>query len=246
LEVLERSDCLNLFGDQGALRDKCKSEEEKNIVEQKESCAIGNTTVSTNNHLKQQPPAPVVSAVAAGKGQVVATYNKPVASMSANQPQPPTPVISTTVPQQQRTYNTGALTSTNNNPSNNGSSSSVTLVPQNQYKPISVPAMPHRPHQVSVSHSTHNNNYNNLNSNANANNNGNNTWNNNTHNPTKIMHPPQPVSRGISPENAPGVIIDTSKRALPVQNHLGNNSSLDNDSNKRQKRNPYTNNRLSC
>jgi len=243
LEVLERSDCLNLFGDQVALRDKCKSEEEK-TVERDESCAIGNNIVSTNNHLKQ-PPAPVVSAIAARKDQAVATYNNPVASMSANQPQPPTPVISTTVPQQQRTYNTGALTSTNNNPSNNGSSSSVTLVPQNQYKPIlSAPAMPHRPHQVSVSHSTHNNN---LNSNANANTNGSNTtWNNNTHNPTKIMHPPQPVSRGISPENAPGVIIDTSKRALPVQNHLGNNSSLDNDSNKRQKRNPYTNNRLSC
>ena len=153
--------------------------------------------------------------------------------MPANRP--PTPVVSTAAPRQQRTYNSGTLVLTN---PLNGPSSLAATVSQNQYKPISAPAMPQR-HQ----HSTNN-------SNSNANNNGNNTWNNsnNAHNPTK-MPPPKPVTRGISPENAPGVIPDASKRtlpAVPVQNHLGNNSTVDHDGNKRQKRNPYTNNRLSC
>ena len=57
--------------------------------------------------------------------------------------------------------------------------------------------MPQRHHQGP--HST-----NNLKSNAN---NGNNTRNSNAHNPTK-MRPPQPVTRGISPKNATGVLSD--------------------------------------
>ena len=193
------SDCLNLFGDQVALKDKCKLEE----IWPKQSGGE-----NTESAITKQPLL--------------------VASMPANQP--PTPVVSTVAPQQQRTYNSGTLVSTN---PLNGPSSLAAKVLQNQYKPISAPAMSQRHHQGP--HST-----NNLKSNAN---NGNNTRNSNAHNPTK-MRPPQPVTRGISPENATGVLSDPLERtlpAVPVQNHVGNNSTIDHGSNKRQKRNQYIN-----
>ena len=144
--------------------------------------------------------------------------------MPANQP--PTPVVSTVAPQQQRTYNSGTLVSTN---PLNGPSSLAAKVLQNQYKPISAPAMPQRHHQGP--HST-----NNLKSNAN---NGNNTRNSNAHNPTK-MRPLQPVTRGISPENSTGVLSDPTLPAVPVQNHVGSNSTINHGSNIRGRNEIHT------
>jgi hypothetical protein len=227
LEMLERSDQLNLFGDQVLLRDRCKTEELQHVV--------GNATLPGMN----QPPTPIVSSAA----RQATTYN-PVAVMQPQQP--PTPVVSTfPAPRQSTGSNTVTSAPTNHYtsykptaaaPTLQTNHSSVTSIHQNQYtsnsrtSALSTAAVPQNQVQTTTMQRVNQN-----------------TTTTNVYNNGK-MPPPQEV-RGISPETTNGFISDASKRGLPavaVRNSLGNYSVPVEDSNKRQKMNPYATNRLSC
>lgn len=225
LEQLERNDQLNLFGDQVALRDRCKTEE----VQKDGLMTNGNAILAGIN----QPPTPVVSTATArqaipyNSAAAMPTHNHPVASIAA--------------PRQQTACNTAASIPTNHYASNKPAAASATVqttynsaisIQQNQYavnKPYVAPPAAVAQNQYSTS--------------GNQNPHVNNVYN------TAKMPPPQ-ESRGVSPETASGSVVhDASKRSLTnvaVRNNLGNNTTSADDSNKRQKMNPYSNNRLSC
>lgn len=206
LEMLERSDQLNLFGDQVLLRDRCKTEELQHVV--------GNATLPGMN----QPPTPIVSSAA----RPAKTYN-PVAVM----------------PRQSTGSNTVTSAPTNHYtsykptaaaPTLQTNHSSVTSIHQDKYtsnsrtSALSTAAVPQNQVQTTTMQRVNQN-----------------TTTTNVYNPQEV--------RGISPETTNGFISDASKRGLPavaVRNSLGNNSVPVEDSNKRQKMNPYATNRLSC
>ncbi|KAL7511837.1 hypothetical protein ACHAXN_008782 [Cyclotella atomus] len=238
LEVLERSDQLNLFGDQVLLRDRYKTEEAQHDV----MLANENATLPGMN----QPPTPIISTAA----RQATTYN-PVAAM---QPQhPPTPVVSTfNAPRQSISNNTETSAPANHYASYKPTTAAAVAPSvqtnhntshQNQYasnaRPSALPtaaAPQNQAHTTTMQHMT-----NIVNQNA--------TTNNVYSNPGK-MPPPQDL-RGISPETTTGSVSDASKRglpAVPVRNSLGNSSVPieDGNTNKRQKMNPYSTNRLSC
>lgn len=203
LVELERSDALNLFGDQASLRASCKMEPESPRVEStdgNDEMPINMCRVETSNQINQ-PPTPVAS--------------------SARQEATFEPVI----------------TAAKNQYFSNGASSGG-------------PTTMH----TSLMQGLHNSNpstswIGNVNSTPRSN-------NNRQHN-LGIMPPPQPVCTGarrISPETTSvsegPLLSDEPKRSLAsalVNNIQGNNlANSDQDINKKQKRNPYSNNRLSC
>jgi hypothetical protein len=241
LEVLERSDCLNLFGDQVALRDRCKMEED--VV---------------SKQMVNQPPTPVVSTAIARQG----TTHNPVAATPSNHP---VMSMSTTVPRQQTAFNSGTSLSTNQK------GVACVLAPaasiqQNQnakHGSVALPAALQTTHNTASSKqpSQHFPNgsapaavpQNNaqgphLTNTANQNIIANAGWDNIARSNSTNMPPPQPAARGISPETTAGS-VDATKQSLTsvaLGNSAGNNPVTAEDANKRQKRNPYTNNRLSC
>ena len=233
LEVLERNDEMNLFGDQVKLRDKYKMEEL-----QQNRLLLGGDTLAANGGMGNSheqvklPPTPVMSTAPSRQTAAINhvaikptnQYHNPVDSTVALRQQTATDSSVAAVPINQYTSNSNA----------------AARMPQNQYisnKPQPATALPAAPvvpkSHVQVSHST----------NPNAA-----VWNN-VHQQTLGKMPP-PDTRGVSPETTLMPASDPSKRMLscvdpPVMNNVGKNSAVE-DSNKRQKRNPYSNNRLSC
>jgi hypothetical protein len=175
--------------------------------------------------------------------------------------------MSTTVPRQQTAYNSGTSLSTNQYSKGVACvSAPAASIQQNQnakHGSVALPAalqtthnsatskqpshhFPNGPAPVAVPQ----NNAQGPNSTNTANQNvfANAGWDNIARSNSTNMPPPQPAARGISPETTAGS-VDATKRSLTsvaLGNSAGNNPVTAEDANKRQKRNPYTNNRLSC
>jgi hypothetical protein len=195
---LERSDALNLFGDQAALRASCL--EQQGILE--------NDNFNT---------------LQASAGQVDNHY--PI--------QQPTPVASTAVPHQQ-------------------THKPVPMMPSNQYAPAS------RPSYVAPTaiHSNFNQATTSTNPAAQPHNGQNNNFSTSQQNPG-VMAPPRAVeTRGVSPETSvPNAALQANPPNIgqkrTVANMSGNHSynkdgiDADQDTIKKQTRNPYSNNRQS-
>ncbi|KAL3797351.1 hypothetical protein HJC23_010477 [Cyclotella cryptica] len=207
LVELERSDALNLFGDQASLRASCKTEPESPRAYEAtyghaNEMPINMDRVETRNPTNQ-PPTPVASSAISGQNNTF----KPV----------------TTVPKNQYA---------SNGSSTGGRTTMHASFMQGQHST-----------GTSDSRICHGNYA--LGSNSAQ-----------QHNPS-MMPPPQQVyagTRGISPETTAvsqgSVQNDDPKRSLAtvsVDNiQMHNSANSDQDSNKKQKRNPYCNNRLSC
>ena len=217
---LERNDALNLFGDQLALRVDCKEE-----VHQQQNESIGNR--QTNGFTAPQPQMVTSTDVASGPARHPSAYAHNLS----------TPMISATVGAQHTTYNT-SLSKPNNQyvPS---VSSVAPMAMQKSYNSANASLPNQYVSNVSKPNHTH------IQSSTNSiipNTNG---WNGTIQqNATKTL-PPHSEARGISPETTG---VDASKRSLTNvqgQTSCENNSvPLDQDSNKRQKKNPYANKRL--
>jgi hypothetical protein len=205
LVELQRSDALNLFGDQASLRASCKMEPESPRAFE---AADGNANETPINMCRVETPNQIN--------------------------QPPTPVASAA--RQEATFKP------------------VITAPQNQYLSNGLSSGGLTTMHTSFMQGQHN-----TNPSSSRIRNGNNTpvSNNDRQQNLGIMPPPQPVCTGarrISPETtsvSDGPLPSEEQKrsltpALVSNNHWNNLANSDQDSNKKQKRNPYSNNRLSC
>ena len=223
LEVLERNDEMNLFGDQVKLRDKCKMEE----MQQNALLSNGNTLASNDAiaYIHQQVKKLPTNVMATAPSRQTTAFN-PVAVKSTNQF--PTPVGYTAAPRQQTVTKNSIGETPINHYASNGNA--VARIPQNQYISNKLPSAT----AMQASHGPHS-------TNPNA------TGLNNVSQQNLERMPP-PDTRGVSPETTQMLTSDPSKRNLSgvnLPNNAGSNSANE-ESNKRQKRNPYSSNRLSC